>query len=291
MALMEFRRASEADLPGEFAVFCSAMKELHDRRGAPGRLIGEYDPTARWAGVHRHLLLHDAERSYVAVEDERLVGFAAAWVRDDCWFFSDLFVDPDCQGRGIGRELLARVWGGTHRRRTTITESIQPISTGLYASRGMLPITPVLEISGRPTAQPVGELDAVPPSGEALRAIDLAAYGFDRRVDHEFWGRASSHKTVWVRHGDAVAYSYREPGVVGPVAGRDAESAALALRAELARDEDSIVVLQIPGTSTALIEVALAAGLRFAREPGLLLLSPADSPPPKALVIRDSWLY
>jgi GNAT superfamily N-acetyltransferase len=288
---MEFRRASEADFPGEFAVFSAAMKELHDRRGAPGWVIGEYDPAGRWAATHRHLLLHDGERSYVAEEDHRVVGFTAAWVRDDCWFFSALFVDPEFQDRGIGRELLERAWDGAHHRRITITESIQPISTGLYASRGMLPITAVLELSGTPTAQPVSELDAVPPGAEALRAIDLAAYGFDRRVDHEFWGRVTSYQTAWIRGGEAVAYSYRQPGLVGPVAGRDPESAALALRAEFARDQDSVVNLQVPGTSTALIEVALAAGLRFVRDPGLLLLSPADSPPPTALVIGDSWLY
>jgi GNAT superfamily N-acetyltransferase len=288
---MEFRRASEGDLPGEFAVFCSAMKELHDRRGAPGWLIGEYDPAGRWADIHRHLLLHDRERSYVALEDERVVGFAVAWVRDDCWFFSDLFVDPEFQDRGIGVALVERVWDGAHRRRITITESIQPISTGLYALRGMLPITPVLELSGRPTPQLVSGLDAVPPHAGALRSVDLAAYGFDRRVDHEFWGRVSSRTTVWVRGGEAVAYSYRQAGVVGPVAGCDPASAALALRAELARDEAEVVSVQIPGTSTSLVQVALAAGLRFVGDPSLLLLSPADDPPPTNLAIGDSWLY
>jgi hypothetical protein len=155
----------------------------------------------------------------------------------------------------------------------------------------MLPITPILELSGKPTAKPVNELEAAPPSAEALGAIDLVAYGFDRTVDHEFWGRVNSQKTVWVRDGEPVAYSYREPGMVGPVAGRDPASAALALRAELARDPDSVVDVQVPGTSTAVVEVALAAGLRFTGDPGLLLLSPADGPPPTALAIRDSWLY
>jgi GNAT superfamily N-acetyltransferase len=288
---MEFRRASEDDLAGEFAVFGAAMKELHDRRGAPGWPVREFDPTSRWAGIHRHLLLHDGERSYVAEEDGRVVGFTAALVRGDCWFFSALFIDPDFQGRRIGRELLDRAWNGAHRRRIAITESIQPISTGLYASRGMLPITPILELSGKPTVEPAEELEPTSPTAEALRILDLAAYGFDRRVDHEFWGGASSSKTVWVRDGEAVAYSYREPGMVGPVAGRDPQSAALALGAELARDQDEVVVLQSPGTSTALVEVALAAGLRFVRDPGLLLVCPAEGLPPKALAIRDYWLY
>jgi hypothetical protein len=40
-----------------------------------------------WAGVHRHLLAHDGERSVVAEVDGRIVGFTAALVRGDCWFF------------------------------------------------------------------------------------------------------------------------------------------------------------------------------------------------------------
>jgi GNAT superfamily N-acetyltransferase len=287
---VEFRHASEGDFPGEFAVFSVAMKELHDRRGAPGWSIQEYDPDGRWAAVHRHLLEHDGERSYLAEENGRVVGFTAALVREDFWFLSALFIDPGFQGRGIGRELLDRAWDGAHRRRATITESIQPISTGLYASRGLLPVTPILELEGRPSIRPVDELEAMAPSAAALRAIDLAAYGFDRGVDHEFWGRASVEKTVWLRGDEAVGYSYREPGMIGPVAGRDAASAASALQAELARDQESVVELQIPGTATALVEIALAAGLRFVRDPGLLLLSPGDAPPPTGLAIRDSWL-
>jgi hypothetical protein len=63
------------------------------------------------------------------------------------------------------------------------------------------------------------------------------------------------------------------------------------LRAELARDQDSVIDLSVPGTSTKLVETALAAGLRLAHDPGLLMVAPADHPPPTALAIRDYWLY
>jgi hypothetical protein len=32
---MDFRRASESDLAGDYAVFAAAQEELHSRRGAP----------------------------------------------------------------------------------------------------------------------------------------------------------------------------------------------------------------------------------------------------------------
>jgi len=44
-------------------------------------------------------------RSFVAEDDGRIVGFRAAFVRSDCWYFSALFIDPVDQGPGIGRQL------------------------------------------------------------------------------------------------------------------------------------------------------------------------------------------
>src|SRR5260370_25531079 len=102
---MEFRPASEADLEGEFAVFAAAQQELHTRRGAAWSAPA-YDPSGRWAAVHRHLLEHDAERSFIAEDAKRIVGFTAAIVRGDCWFFSALFVHPEYQGQGVGARLL-----------------------------------------------------------------------------------------------------------------------------------------------------------------------------------------
>lgn len=65
-----------------------------------------------------------------------------------------------------------------------------------------------------------------------MRAIDLAAYGFDRSVDH--------------------------------------------------------VRVNIPGTATALVRVALVAGLHF-DDPGLLLLS-AGSVLPTSWIAHSYWL-
>jgi GNAT superfamily N-acetyltransferase len=286
---IEFRPATEADLADEFAVFVAAQEELHSRRGAAWS-ASPFDPSGRWAQVHRHLLAHDGQRAFVAVKQDRIVGFTAALVRDDCWFFSALFIDPACQGQGIGRQLLDLAWGGPHQRRITITEAIQPVSNGLYARRGLLPVTPMLGFIGRPAID-VGAaraLQSAAPTPEALRAIDLAAYGFDRTVDHEFWGRTSSRATVWLRDGQPCAYSYRGLFGIGPVAGLDAESAAQALRRELAASVDEEIRVDIPGTATALLEVALEARLSFT-DPGLLLLSPS-LPLPTALAIHSYWL-
>ena len=291
---LEYRRAAEPDLAGEYAVFVAAQEELHIRRGA-GWSSAPFDPDGMWAEVHRHLLAHDGERSFVAEDKGRIVGFTAALVRGECWFFSALFIDPAYQGQGIGRRLLELAWGRGHRLRVTITEAIQPVSTALYARRGLLPVTPVLGFSGRPAiSEGDAALEAVAPVPEAMRAIDEAAYGFDRHVDHELWARTSASATLWLRAGEPCAYSYGGGrfyggGLIGPVAGLDPTWAARALRAELARSGDRDVRVDIPGSATTLVTVALKAGLRLS-DPGLLLISPGEEPPPDSYAIHSYWL-
>ena len=285
---MEFRPAAEVDLEDEYAVFVAAQHELHSRRGVEWPVL-PFDPAGRWVAVHRHLLTHDGERSFVAEDGNRIVGFTAAIVRGDCWYFSALFVDPAYQGKGVGRRLLDLAWDGSCRRRMTITEAIQPVSNTLYASRGLLPVTPILDLAGEPRIGPVEDLAPSATDPDALRMLDSAAYGFDRSVDHEFWARTCSRATLWRRHDEPVAYTYLSPFGVGPVAGRDASSAAQALQAELARCAGREIEMAVPGTAIALVDIALRAGLRFT-DPGLLLLSPADQQPPSALALHSYWL-
>lgn len=288
---LDYRQATETDLVGEYAVFHAAQQELHTRRGVPW-MIRPLDPDGMWAQVQRHLLAHDGERAYVAEADGHIVGFTAALVRGDFWFFSTLFIDPAYQGQGVGRHLLDLAWSEDVRFRATITEAIQPVSTALYARRGLLPVTPMLSVVGQPHLNDRAlRAEAATPTAAALRAIDLAAYGFDRAVDHALWQRACASATVWMLDGEACAYSYRGGFAerIGPIAGRDPTSAALALHAELGRSTPGETVrFDVPGTATKMVAVALEAQLQLA-DPGLLLLSPPDRTP-TSYTIHSYWL-
>jgi hypothetical protein len=157
----------------------------------------------------------------------------------------------------------------------------------------LLPVTPVLGFIGQPKIKPAPHsLEPAAPTPEALRAVDLAAYGFDRRVDHELWLRTSSRATLWARAGEPCAYTYLGGFFGGPcvhVAGRDPECAAAALRAQLAEVASGEGVrIDIPGTATALVQIAVEAALRLT-DPGLLLLSPPDRLP-VAHALHSYWL-
>lgn len=284
---LEFRRTAESDLRAGYDVFVAAESELWHRH----RFEWSAAPFDTWAAPLRHLLAEDGERSIVALDGERLAGFSAALVRGDTWFLSALFVSPEYQGRRVGRELLDRVWAGDYRRRMTISDSIQPVSTGMYAGRGLVPTTPILTLSGTATCDLPDGLEAIAPEPAALATLDRYAYGFERAADHRFWREQAADASLWLLAGEPIGYAYVDrQGLIGPLAGRDGENAAIALQAELARRESQHADVQVPGSARRLVETALASGLRATRPPGLLLLSEGIDPP-QALAISGDWLF
>ncbi len=258
---MELRAATDGDLVAMHATSVDALEALFAPLGLdpPGPPLGVFESFQRHVASTGTLV--------VAEDGDGVAGFGGAWTRGDDWFLSSLFARPRAQARGVGSALLDAVWGEARRRRT-ITDAVQPISNALYARRGLIPATPVLWFTGVPRLDERAE-----PADADLAAIDAAAYGFDRAVDHAYWSRAAA-RTTW-----GGAYSYRFPGGdIGPVAGLTPAAAARALAAELSRAEGPVRV-RVPGSSRALVEVLLRAGLRLGGTPGLLLLSDGIAAP------------
>ena len=275
---MELRPTSVGDLPALHEVFRAAISGVY----LPHGFQPPSPPVEVFTTQQEHVLRTGV--SHVAIRDGSVKGFASAWSRGDDWFLASLFIAPDAQGQGLGRSLLEAVWGGEFARRRTITDAIQPISNALYGGRGLAPTTPVLVFSGVPTRG----APSLEQGGGELAPIDAAAYGFDRAVDHEYW-RRHARRTVWLREGEPVAYSYAFPGgSIGPIAGVDPAAAAAALEGELA-SVGGPVLLRVPGSSRALVTAALRAGLRLSATPGLLLLS-ETAPPPTSLAIAGYML-
>jgi hypothetical protein len=264
---VELRPTTDGDLPALHAIFLGAIGSVFLPHG-----FEPPTPTLEtFSNLQGHLLRTGT--SIVAEADGRVVGYGSSWVRGDDWFLASLFVDQAAHGQGVGTALLDAVWTPATRRRT-MTDAIQPISNALYGGRGLVPATPLLTFLGRPQieaplAQGTGTAD--------LRRIDELAYGFDREVDHLHWSRHAV-RTEW-----PDAYSYAFPsGEIGPVAGATPA-------AELAAAAGTVRVY-IPGSARLLVEVALAARLRLAPVPGLLLLSRGVEPP-AALAPSSYALY
>ncbi len=264
----------------------------------------EMNPIIR---LFTHLRSTDPERFIVATRPdpgpteasatdaaEEIVGFASAVSRERLWYLSMLFVLPGHQGAGLGRELLAHVLPADDGvARATATDSAQPIANALYASCGMAPRMPLLNLSGLPDrpeafgALPSGvvpvafdTLAAGPPDGPGHRALTAAVDDLDREVlgashpmDHRFL--RSESRSGWLYHGPdglPLGYGYAgEAGRLGPVAVRD-ES----LLAPILGHLTSVVVPRgafatwIGGAADRALVATLGAGFRLDRFPVLL---------------------
>jgi GNAT superfamily N-acetyltransferase len=128
-----------------------------------------------------------ASQTVLAAEDDRrLVGFGAVVDAGIAVQLADLFVHPDRIGAGIGKRLLAALFGDAVNR--TTFASADPRALPLYVRAGMTPLWVSLYLEGDPKRLPddptLTTWDGTP---EELAEIELAWSGVDRRRDHAYW--------------------------------------------------------------------------------------------------------
>jgi GNAT superfamily N-acetyltransferase len=243
------RPARPDELPACGAIWRTSINDYIVRLGQ-GEIPDEVNPATR---LFTHLRATDPERFLVATvpdEDagERVIAFASAIVRERLWYLSMLFVLPEFQGSGLGRDLLARVLPGdpgdaddtgvgtTHAAadaaapiRATATDSAQPISNALYALYDIVPRMPLLSLTGLPQRPDAfGELPSGivpiafegiamgPPDGqghrmlvEAIDALDRELLGVAHPEDHRFLRSESRHGWLYRGpDGEPVGYGY-----------------------------------------------------------------------------------
>lgn len=285
------------EIPACAAIWRTAINDYVVRLGQ-AEIPAEMNPIIR---LFTHLRSTDPERFIVATRRapatdgaEQIVGFASAVSRERLWYLSMLFVLPGHQGAGLGRELLARVLPTDDRvARATATDSAQPIANALYASYGIAPRMPLLNLSGLPDRpEAFGDLPSGivpvafetlavgPPDGPGHRALATALDDLDRELlgashpmDHRFL--RSESRSGWLYHGPdgrPLGYGYAgEAGRLGPVAVRDGS-----LLAPILGHLTSAVVPRgafatwIGGAADRALAATLAAGFRLDRFPVLL---------------------
>ncbi|HET6639416.1 MAG TPA: GNAT family N-acetyltransferase [Gemmatimonadota bacterium] len=239
---ISFRHATEADLPECSRIHRIGIDDYITRMAFPPLPV-ENPGLLR---LHAHTLASDPARFQVAERSgrggkPRIVAFGSAVERGPMWFLSMLFVDPAEQARGLGRELLHRILPEEPDGRMlgTCTDSAQPVSNGLYASFGIVPRMPFLNLLGRPregwTPPPlpngVTATRAEPGPDGPLREADQAELdALDTRLNG--WAHPQDHaydlrERPWLfRYRDGagrlVAYGYTsEVGRIGPIAVED----------------------------------------------------------------------
>jgi GNAT superfamily N-acetyltransferase len=269
---------------------------------AVSRLWAENDELDEGALVTDLLLDHlfDVATVVVAEAGRAVVGFAATVELGTITHLTDLFVDRERQGQGIGRALLAAAFGGA-RDRTTFA-SADPRALPAYVRAGMAPWWPNLYLEvddralGRLAAPRRAEWVALDPpaAGRAGVALDDA----DRSADFEHWMR---------RPGGLLfeLFLAGRPAAVGAAAARiRGGTGARLLRLRIAADADPVAAvlatlravrerlgppaLALPGPHPALRPL-LDAGARI-RDRDTFMASRPDLVDPVRLVPHPAYL-
>jgi len=320
-APVRYRPAREADLDTCARISKRAIDDYLSRLNQPP----QPDDVTHLRRLLSHLLATDPDRFWVAARpgsgvdnQDTLIGFSSASVRDGLWFLAMLFVDPVAQASGVGKALMDRAQAardvdpggplvpgpddplesGVHTW-GMCTDSAQPISNALYAARGMTPRVPVWRLSGEvrrwaalpapPTgteAIPFEVLEARADDGAARLAVLLAELdrdllGFSHPADHGYL-RREGRAGVLLREtsGRVLGYAYvSSVGRLGPVAAVDPELHPALIR--LALRETPVagpIGTWVPGTADVTLRALLRAGLRMETFPAVLCWSRAAHP-------------
>ncbi len=293
---MDIRTVGSDDLSWCQQVFNESFEDLHRRFG----IHDEPAPDDEWLRpILTHFLETDPSGMVGAIENSEPVAFASSFRRDEHWFLSFLFVRPSVQGRGIGRALLEElVPSDPTVVRATVVESFQPVSTGLYASYGLLPRTLKYWLTK------IARTDALPSLGALRRAalteddradvdhLDRSVLGFERSDDHAWWISADTPAWSYRREGDLVAYAYIDDGFIGPVLA-DTEDTLCAVVADQLRsaDDPSVMAVNLCANSESLFRMLIDAGARIDPDPPYRFVYCAtDGPLPASYIHHSDWL-
>ncbi len=283
-----YRLAREDDLSAMRLIQSTALRDLIVTRG--GRDPSVMPITDESSSEMRHLLRTDPKLAWVASEDSRPIGFSVGFVREELWFLADLFVLPESQGNGVGRELLNRCLAGGLERRARIRAVMSREDSGaraLYIRAGMAPLFTLITMQGAarglidlPSA--TGKIRHIEPSKVWVRRLgdlDETIWGHRRDREHRFWLDEYKFTCLAIADGPGriLGYAYYSsaasrppwncvPRRIGPVAARTARLQLSLLRAigdAFGAEDTDRVEIGIPGINMTVLASLLGAGFKI----------------------------
>jgi GNAT superfamily N-acetyltransferase len=242
VAGLTFREGRATDLPAGFALAQHAMHDTALRHGwlADGaRAPGEAEVRGRWLRQRplvEFLAAQAGAGLWVCEDGDELVGFAQVARFGAVEVLTDLMVAPSHHRRGVGRDLLARLWPlpPAPERGRVVVATGAPADLSLYTGFGAMPVAghwllrqrseAYLERRTRETvdgAEPAVHALEARRAVEAWQRLEPGALGHDRPLLHEFFGRTRTClASVDARSGRPTALCWvSSDGEIGPAVG------------------------------------------------------------------------
>ena len=206
--MVSFREGSPRDLSVTFGV---AERAIHDVAVRQGVMPAGAEPTeasirSRWLrqrNMIEFLAAQPGGRYWCAENDDEVVGFARVVRFGEMEELTELMVAPQHQGKGIGRELLERIWPGdpTPELGRVVVAAGAPADLTLYPDFGVMPVTGHWHLRVRTEhylERRAHEVDVRDPGTHVLappRAVaewtrlEPQAIAHERTALHEFFAR------------------------------------------------------------------------------------------------------
>ncbi|MFX1253240.1 MAG: GNAT family N-acetyltransferase, partial [Promethearchaeota archaeon] len=228
--------------------------------------------------VFNHLLRNYDENIWVCQVKDRIIGFATALLRDNVWNIAGLYIDPQFQGKGYGKALIAELFPKEeHVIKMGIIPGSSSVAQTLFLKNGFQVQFSVFYLAGtikKTTREEesseeeklscvyhVNELSTT--ILESFKEIDKNALGFSRNNEHRFWFDQKRKLYLFREAGQVCGYGYVSESRVGPLVAFSDRIQADLLKVMLSEvKEGTQVIAAIPGSNNLAIEELLKQEFR-----------------------------
>jgi GNAT superfamily N-acetyltransferase len=240
---ISFREGSARDLASTFALAERALHDVAVRQGVvpPGIEPDEATIRSRWLrqrGIVEFLAAQPGGRYWVAEDGGELVGFARVVHFAGMEELTELMVAHAHHGKGIGRELMERIWPGdpTPELGRVVVATGAPPDLTLYPDYGVMPVTGHWHLRARTEhylERRAHEVDVRDPgthvlaprrAAEEWKRLEPRAIEHDRGALHEFFARDRSCLATVGGDGHATGLCWvSSHAEIGPAVGAEPE--------------------------------------------------------------------
>ena len=162
--------------------------------------------------LYEHLA-QTAARFLVAEQNGEIIGFSRSIMRDGHLELTELFVSPEHQSGGVGRQLMTRAFPKEQGQTRSIISSADMRAQKLYMKMGVVPRFPVYYFGKSPQPATVSTdlafepITNLPETLAILSKLDQTILGHRRDTDHS-WFLADRQGYLYYRDGQPVGYGY-----------------------------------------------------------------------------------
>jgi len=241
-------------------------------------------PTGSGIDPHYVARLRETGRVAVATDRDGVVGWGAVTAAAHGQILSDLFVDVDARGRGVGAAVLGHLWPDPAAPGRLTFSSQDPRALPLYARAGLVPRWPLLYLSGDPRGLAPARVHVETVSAAVAADAEAGITGVVRTSTYRYWLAAAPAARAVVLH--------EGRGLVGVGVVAVGELTHLAVTGEA--DPSDVLLAGLQATASARVRLCLPGphpALRLLLEHGFRVNDHDTHLATPDVVLPPTWVY